>query len=264
MNILQALILGLIQGLTEFIPVSSSGHLVIMHELIGASGGLTFDVALHLGTLAALILFFYKDLLSLASSLVKKSKQTRLAWLLILATIPAVITGVLLESAAENQFRSLGLVSINLLIVALVMLAAEYYFKHRTKKTLLNETSKGQAISMGLAQAAAGIPGVSRSGAAITAGLFGGMDRVAGTRFSFLLGVPIIFGASLKVLIKPDAFSQIGPQADIFIIGIFAAFISGFWAIKFLLRYLAKHSLNIFAYYRIGLALTILLSLALF
>ncbi len=259
MNILQALILGVTQGLTEFIPVSSSGHLVIAHRAMGIpAGGLTFDVALHLGTLIALIIFFYRDLLSLASALFKKSAQTHLAWLLILATIPAVIVGALLESAAEDQFRSIILVSINLAVVAVIMLAAEHYYKNSFKKTSLNKTSTGQAIGMGMAQAAAIVPGVSRSGATITAGLFAGMDRVAATRFSFLLGIPITFGAIMKVLLKNSSLEQINGELGIFIVGIIAACLTGLWAIRFLLRYLAKHPLNIFAYYRIGLAIVVL------
>ncbi len=265
MTIFQALILGLVQGLTEFIPVSSSGHLIIMHKLLGVSAnGLTFDVALHIGTLIALIVFFYRDILVLVASLVKKSKYTRLAWLLAIATLPAVVAGVLLESAAEDNFRSLTLVAINLMVVAGIMLAAETYYRLHKKKTSVEKTSTKQALSMGLAQAVAIVPGVSRSGATITAGLFAGMDRVAATRFSFLLGIPIIFGAALKVLTKPAVFNQINDELGVFVIGMIAACLSGLWAIRFLLRYLAKHSLRIFAYYRIALALIVLLSLAIF
>ena len=265
MTILQALILGIIQGLTEFIPVSSSGHLVIMHKLLGINAnGLTFDVALHIGTLIALIIFFHQDILMLTRSLIKKSEQTRLAWLLALATIPAMVAGVLLESAAENSFRSVTLVAINLLVVAFIMLAAERYFKKHKHKTSINKTSTKQAIGMGLAQAAAIVPGVSRSGATITAGLFGGMGRVAAARFSFLLGIPIILGAAIKTLSKQDGINQISSELDIFVVGALAACLTGLWAIKFLLGYLAKHSLNLFAYYRIMLALFMLLSLAIF
>src|SRR3989344_4194682 len=119
MTILQAIILGIVQGLTEFIPVSSSGHLVILHQAMGISqNGLTFDVALHIGTLIALLVFFYKDILLITRSIFVKTQQTRLAWLLAAATIPAVIAGVLLESAAESRFRSSALVSVNLMVVA--------------------------------------------------------------------------------------------------------------------------------------------------
>lgn len=264
MNVFQALVLGIAQGLTEFIPVSSSGHLVILHQAMGISpNGLTFDVALHIGTLIALIAFFYKDLLLLTRSLFVKTRQTHLAWLLAAATIPAVIAGVLLESAAESRFRSSALVSINLIVVAFIMLGAEYYAKRRPKKTKLDNVKKSQALSMGLAQAAAIVPGVSRSGATITAGIFTGMDRVSATRFSFLLGVPITLGAVAKVLIKDSAFTQINSDLHLFIIGIITAFITGLFAIKFMLNYLSKHSLAVFAYYRIILAAFVLLILSL-
>lgn len=255
MNLLQAAVLGLIQGFTEFIPVSSSGHLVLLHEALGVTGtGLTFDVALHLGTLIALIIFFWKELTALAISLFQKTKYTSLARLLLLATIPAVIAGVLLEGLAETAFRSPVLVAVNLAVFGVIMLAAERYARRIQPKTKLKSTRTGQALAMGFAQALAIVPGVSRSGSTITAGLFAGMDRVAATKFSFLLGVPIITGASAKVLLEDSAVSQIGAEPAIFIVGITTAFLAGLLAIKFLLGYLAKHSLAVFAYYRLGLA----------
>lgn len=262
MTIIQAGILGLIQGLTEFIPISSSGHLVLAHSALGVSEtGLTFDVALHLGTLIALILFFWKDLLELARGLFTKTEKSRLAWLLVVATVPAVIVGVLLESAAESAFRSPLLVAINLAAFGLVMLAAENYALRIQHKTKLEKIHRNQALTMGFAQALAVVPGVSRSGSTITAGLFTGMDRVAATRFSFLLGVPIIAGAAAKVLLGGAALSQIGSEPGVFIVGILTAFLAGLWAIKFLLNYLAKHSLAVFAYYRLGLAAVVCLVL---
>lgn len=260
MNIVQAVILGLVQGLTEFIPVSSSGHLVLMHHLMGINeNGLTFDVALHLGTLAALIIFFYKDIWQLVHGLLGKNALRRLAWLLAAATIPAVIVGMLLESAAESAFRSVRLVSINLLGLALIMLFAEWFAKRYRTKTKLNNITPIQALTIGLAQAAAVVPGVSRSGGTITTGLFLGMDRVAATRFSFLLGIPITAGAIGKVLISENALHLIQSEASLFAIGIATALVSGLFAIGFLLRYLAKHTLAVFAYYRISLASIVLL-----
>ncbi len=263
MSIVQAIILGLVQGLTEFIPVSSSGHLVIMHHLLGVSTtGLSFDVALHLGTLMALLVFFHRDLITLAVALFKKSKQTRLAWLLAAATVPAVIAGVLLESAAETSFRSLRLVSFALLIMALVMLVAEKLSAARHTRTTLERVSFSQAMWMGIAQAIALIPGVSRSGVTITAGLFSGMDRVAATRFSFLLAIPITLGAAAKVLGSNNALQQIKSEQLVFAVGALTAFLAGLMAIRFLLRFLSKHSLAVFAYYRIFLALIILATIA--
>lgn len=259
MNIVQALILGLTQGLTEFIPVSSSGHLVLLHQAMGINeNGLVFDVALHFGTLLALVLFFYKDIWQLILGILGKNHLKHLAWLLVLATIPAVIIGILLESAAESAFRSVILVAFNLLIVAFIMLYAEWFAKRYSKKTKLEDITTTQAATIGLAQAVAIVPGVSRSGSTITTGLFLGMDRVAATRFSFLLGIPITAGAIAKVLLSDNTFQLIQSQGSIFAVGIITAFISGMFAIGFLLKYLGKHTLAIFAYYRIILALFVL------
>jgi undecaprenyl-diphosphatase len=264
MNALYALILGIIQGLTEFIPVSSSGHLVIAHQLLEINEtGLAFDVALHLGTLLALVLYFYKDIWQLLLGLCGKNDYTKLSRLLILATIPAVVSGVLLESAAESTFRSVRLVSLNLILVALLMLWAERQYAHHKDKTALQQTRTTQALSMGLAQAAAIVPGVSRSGSTITAGLFVGLDRVAATRFSFLLGIPITAGAILKVFFDSSAQAEFSGQMGIVAIGVMSAFVTGLLAIRFLLKYLAKHSLAMFAYYRIVLAVLVLLVVSL-
>ena len=220
MNLWQSALMGLVQGLTEFIPVSSSGHLVLLHHFLNLDeGGLAFDVALHIGTLLALIIFFVADLKELALGLAGKNDRKKLVWLLALATLPAVLAGVLLENEAETAFRSARLVII------------------------------------GLAQAAAIVPGVSRSGSTITAGLFTGFDRVAATRFSFLLGIPVTFGAVAKVLLTDSAaLSAIRADWGVFLVGISAAFASGVFAIRFLLNYLSKHSLAVFGGYRLILA----------
>lgn len=261
MSILQAIILGLIQGLTEFIPVSSSGHLVIAHEFMGVTAnGLAFDVALHIGTLLALLIYFHKDIWQITKAVFVKSEQTKLAYMLLIATIPAVIVGILLESAAESAFRSVRLVAVNFIVVSFLMLGAEWWYKNKVpKKTELNNVKPKQAIAMGLAQAAAIIPGISRSGSTILTGLFAGLDRVAATRFSFLLGIPITFGAILKVLSEGSTLQTITNEKQIFAVGITTAFISGLFAIVFMLRYLAKHGLNIFAYYRFAVGVGILL-----
>jgi undecaprenyl-diphosphatase len=260
MTLLQALILGLVQGLTEFIPVSSSGHLVLTHAALGVTeNGLAFDVALHVGTLLALVIYFYKDIWLLIKGLFGKNEYTRLAWLLALATIPAVIAGLLFESEAENAFRSTRLVAVSLIVVACLMLAAEHAARRYEHKTKLKKVTISQALAVGAAQAAAIVPGVSRSGSTITTGLFMGLDRVAATRFAFLLGIPITFGAILKVLTEEAAAQQLGNELGLFAVGAAAAFVSGLFAIRFLLRYLAGHTLAIFAYYRIGLGLLVLL-----
>ncbi len=260
MNIIQALILGLVQGLTEFIPVSSSGHLVLFHHALGVfDHGLAFDVALHFGTLIALVTFFWHDLWQFAIALFKKTEQTRLVWLLIAATIPAAIIGFLLESAAESKFRSVRLVGATMLIFGLIMLLAERYYARQQKHTELAKITRAQALTMGFAQAAAIVPGVSRSGSTITAGLFMGLDRVAATRFSFLLGIPITAGAVLKIFTEHGVLQQLQQDTGVLVIGILTALISGLFAIRFMLRYLAGHGLHIFAYYRITLGILLLL-----
>lgn len=262
MSIIEAIILGLVQGLTEFIPVSSSGHLVLLHEALGVTdGGLTFDVALHFGTLLALLVYFYKDLIALADGAIRRNEHGRLAWLLAAATVPAVIAGVLLEGAAESAFRSSRLVAVNLILVALLMLGAEAFARKYKHKSQLEKVNIKQSLAIGAAQAAAIVPGVSRSGATITAGLFMGLGRVAATRFSFLLGIPIMIGAIAKVLLSDGTMAQVSGELGLFATGILTALVSGLFAIRFLLKYLANHTLAVFAYYRIGLgALVILLT----
>lgn len=263
MSIFEAIILGLVQGLTEFIPVSSSGHLVLLHHLFGETeAGLAFDVALHIGTLTALVIFFYKEILLLLQGIFGRNDHKRLSWLIVAATIPAVFAGLLLKGAAETTFRSVNLVAINLIVVAFIMLAAERYAKRYVKKTPLHRVRPSQAMTIGMAQALALVPGVSRSGSTITAGIFAGLDRVAATRFSFLLAIPATFGAVLKTMIDGGAESLSGEPA-IIAAGIVSALLSGLFAIRFLIRYLARHDLSVFAYYRIFLGVTTLAVVAL-
>lgn len=264
MNLLEAILLGIVQGLTEFIPVSSSGHLVLLHEALGAStSDLAFDVALHVGTLTALLLFFAKDLSGLAKGLFVQNHQTRLSRLLALATVPAVIAGVLLESTAESAFRSPRLVAGMLLGFGVLMLLVEWWYKRQKQHQELGSIKTNQALGVGLAQALALVPGVSRSGSTITAGMVLGLDRVAATRFSFLLGIPIIAGAAVKKLVFD--WSDIAAQVDpiLFAAGMFSAFISGLFAIGFMLKFLSSNGLEVFAYYRIALGLVVLLTLSL-
>lgn len=261
MTLIEAIILGLVQGLTEFLPISSSGHLVIMHELMGIqSGGLAFDVALHIGTLLALSIYFWAEVRLLVAGLMGRNRYRRLSWLIALATIPAVIAGTLLQQAAETSFRSVELVAANLITVGALMIIAEYVSsRHTSRGTQLEAITPKQAVAVGLAQMLALIPGVSRSGSTITAGLFAGLERVAATRFSFLLAIPITFGAILKVLLDGSNMTEFMAMPTVFMAGIVTALLSGLVAIRFLLNYLAKHSLRIFAYYRFGLAGLVLL-----
>lgn len=253
MSLLEIILLGLLQGLTEFIPVSSSGHLVIAHELFGnVENTLAFDVALHVGTLFALLIFFWRDVIRLITNVARKTKEGHLARLIIIATIPAALVGFLLEDAIDNNLRRLEVVAITLVVVGLLMLLAEKYAKQQKK-----EVDEVSSLKIGLAQAAALIPGVSRSGATITAGLFSGLTREAAARFSFLLAIPITAGSALAVLLK-DSDSVNGNGGEL-VLGAAAAFVSGLLAIRFLMSFVKRHSLSVFAWYRFALAGAILI-----
>lgn len=261
MSILEAIILGLLQGLTEFIPISSSGHLVLAHQILGIHEmGLVFDVALHFGTMVALVIYFQKDLAKFAASAFKKNNDSRLAWLLAAATIPAAIFGYLLESAAESQFRSVRLVGLTMLVFGIIMLAAEYIYRRQEHHDSLENITTKQGLSMGFAQALAIVPGVSRSGSTITMGLLMGLDRVSATRFSFLLGIPIMAGAVLKVFSDGGVLQAAADQKALFITGVITALLSGLFAIRFMLKFLSRHGLHVFAYYRIALGIVVLLA----
>lgn len=261
MLILQAIILGAIQGLTEFIPVSSSGHLVIIPKLFGWKDmGLSFDVALHLGTLVAVIVYFGRDWIGIIRGFCAHvfrgqaydKSQNRLLVPIIIACVPAAIVGKLWEDTIEQTLRShvfwiLG----SMVIMAGVMLMAE-----RTGKKLrdMQSMTYRDFIFIGLAQALALFPGVSRSGVTISAGLFRGIDRATAAKFSFLLSTPIILGAGLLRL--KDAFETGLPAGEttVFVAGFLSAMAFGYLAIKFLMTYLQTRTLNAFAFYRFGFA----------
>ncbi len=256
MQYLQALVLGLTQGLTEFIPVSSSGHLILMGEWLGfKDSSLAFDTALNIGTLLALLMFFWRDIGQLLRGAVTKTQHSRLSWLIVLATVPAVVAGILLQPLAESAFRSSQLVAFNLIAIAFVMLAADRLGK---RSVGLPQIGVGRALAIGCAQALALVPGVSRSGITISAGLLSGLDGVSATRFSFLLSAPVIAGATLKVMADRDNLGQLNAEPLLYLVAILASFASGYWAIRFMIRYLANHGLAVFAYYRIVLGLIIL------
>jgi undecaprenyl-diphosphatase len=279
LTILQAIFLGLIQGATEFIPVSSSAHLIIVPWIFGWQNvsltSLPFDVALHLGTLLAVLIFFAKDWVRLAKagwqSIVERKigedPDRRLAWFLVIGTIPGGIAGFLLESKIEKLFHQPGEAPASGAMVAMAIIItllgaglflAEHLARHKTG--LENLTLKG-VLAIGFAQAMAIFPGISRSGSTMTAGLALGLKREAAARFSFLLSAPIIAGAGLKSLV--DIFSEFKSggidQSGLYLfpVGMLAAAISGYLCIRFLLGYLQKNSVDIFIYYRWALAILI-------
>jgi undecaprenyl-diphosphatase len=245
-----ALILGIVQGLTEFIPVSSTAHLILFPWFFNWSGQvdtLTFDIALHAGTLAALIVCFWRDWVDLFL------KKQRLLGLIVFASIPAGIAGLFLNDIVEKSLREPLLISLMLVAVGIVMLISEKAYKHKG----LEKIGVKDAIIVGIAQAFAIIPGVSRSGITISAGLFRGFEREVAARFSFLLATPIIAGATLLHL-KKTLEGHVYYDFEILTIGIISSFITGFIAIKFLLSFLKRHPLNVFVYYRFALSAIII------
>jgi len=275
---IQSIILGIVQGLAEFIPISSSAHLVIVPWLFGwtnpALTSLTFDVALHLGTLLAVLVFFAADWGRLISAWFKSVAQfkigddpdRKMAWYIVLACIPGGISGVLLESKIGEAFHStpIPMGSMIFMAAAIALLAILLWFAdtRAAHRKTFGQIRARDALYIGLAQAFAVIPGVSRSGSTITAGLALGLEREAAARFSFLLSAPIIAGAgakSLYELVKQVRTGAIaGAELAIFPIGFIAAAISGFICIKFLLNYLKKHSTVVFVWYRFALAALVL------
>jgi len=263
LSIFQALVLGITQGLAEFIPISSSGHLVLIPWLFQwQDPGLTFDVALHAGTLLALVVYFRRDLVELVIAFVlglqKRSfadPQAKLAGLLIIATVPGIIAGALLEQPAQTGFRAAWLVAIMLMALGVTLFAAEMFGK-RYKD--IEQMSLWDVVLVGVAQAFAIIPGVSRSGATITMGLFRGIKRSSAARFSFLLGIPITAGAAAKHIYEVARMGIPADEQAAFAVGVVSAAVVGFLAIAFLLRYLQRNSTLVFVAYRLVLGIAVL------
>jgi undecaprenyl-diphosphatase len=254
--VLKAIVLGLIQGLTEFLPVSSTAHLILVPWFFGWGGvvnSLIFDVALHVGTLGALILCFYRDWIDMIM------RDRRLLYLIIFASFPAGIAGILFSGLIEHTLRSPLVIAFSLVTVGIIMLIAERYSK-AMKGLEEGGITLRDSLIIGVAQAVALIPGVSRSGITITAGLFRDLTRISAARFSFLLSTPVILGATVlegRKLMKTPSLLNL----DIFVAGFVSAFVSGLVAIIFLLRFLNRHPLNLFVYYRFALAMVILIAL---
>jgi len=258
-NIIQALILGMVQGLTEFLPISSSAHLVIVPELLGVESSLAFDTLLHVGTLIAVISYFRSDLIAMIkaffSSLadiprgrfkeeIRNDQFKRLAWLILVGTIPAGLMGILLKDFFESLFSSVSAVGFFLLITGFILWGVER-MPRGEKKT--KEISFTNSLIVGIAQGCAIAPGISRSGATIATSLYLGFDREMAARFSFLLSIPAILGAALIQLKDLTAGFDISTGA--FVGGLISAMIFSYLANKFLMGYIKKHSLVIFAYY---------------
>jgi undecaprenyl-diphosphatase len=270
LELLQAIVLGIVQGLTEFLPVSSSGHLLLGQYFLGMDQdrfGLTFDAAIHTGTVAAVISYFWRDLLRMAGAFLRslrgpnfEERDQRMAYLILVATVPAGIVGLLFQGFFENEVRSPWLVAFNLVLVGALFIVGEVVGRQTRTSDKLGFK---EAVGIGLAQTVALFPGVSRSGATITLGLFLGLRRDEAARFSFLMSVPITAAAALLSL--GDAFGSGVDAGDalLFVVGSVTSGVVGYLAIRFLLAYLAGHSLRVFAYYRFALAAVVVVLLLL-
>ncbi len=268
MGILQSIILGIVQGVCEFLPISSSAHLILIPYLfnfnleMSNSAKLAFDVALHVGTLISVLAIFWKDWLNLFKGAFNKvfkkkdSFENKMFWYLVLATIPGALVGFLFEDIVENVIRG------NVLIIALVLavvgvliyLGDKWASKHYKKETSFEQMSLKQTFLIGLSQALAVIPGFSRSGTTILTGRLLGVSRDAVAKFTFLLSTPIIFGAAIVHITDLVITKEV-------IIGIITSALVGIVCIRFLLSYIKKHDFSIFAVYRVLLALAVIVKL---
>jgi undecaprenyl-diphosphatase len=260
MHPLEALFLGIVQGITEFLPISSSGHLALLeHYLKAPGGGLGFDILLHLGTLAALLLYFRHDWLEMGHAFVSPSRynrpQRKLLFFLVVAVIPGALAGVLLEKKAETIFRQPARIALLMGGVGLLLIAAERIARHRRH---LDAIRLGDALLIGLSQALAIMPGVSRSGITMTMALFLGFTRPASARFSFLLATPIIAGAGIHHIPKWLKETNADLTWLAAILGFLGAVIASYLTIRYLLRFLQRHTFYPFAYYRLILAVVLL------
>jgi undecaprenyl-diphosphatase len=266
--LLQALVMGIVQGLTEFVPISSSGHLIIVPYLAGWTDpfltSLAFSVMLHIGTLVALLAYFRRDwqrlipagFAAIRDRSLAADDDRRLAWLLVATTIPAAIVGVLFGDVIETAVRSAELVAIMLIVGGLLMWFADRF---GARSRGIEDVTFPIATGIGVAQALALIPGVSRSGVTISAGRLVGMDREPAARFAFLMATPVTFGAALFE-IRKLVTGESGVAVSILplVVGMLAALVSGLLAIHFMLGYLRRRSLNVFVVYRFVLAAIVL------
>ena len=254
MDIVQAISLGLVQGVSEFVPISSSGHLVLVPWLLGwPQPGLVFDTVVHWGTLVAVLAYFGRDFMALASawgrSLASRNlgePEARIAWLIIVGTVPAAVMGYVGEDFFESLFAAPAWVAALLLVTGLILALSEWLGKRQKEPHQLTFLD---SLIIGIAQGCAIAPGISRSGATMAAGLFLGLKREAAARYSFLLATPIIFGAGLLKLLDLFKVGNVATHLPPLILGFLAAALSGYLCIRFLLTYLQRGRLYAFAIY---------------
>jgi undecaprenyl-diphosphatase len=257
---LQALLLGLVQGLTEFLPVSSSAHLILARAIFGFDSdkfGLAFDVACHVGTIIAVLIYFRQDVARMVAALPRlfdaTDPEARLIWLIVVGTIPAIAAGLLFKHQIEDHLRTPPVAAVMLALGAVLFIVAD---RMGSKTRGDGSLTLAEAFLIGCAQAVALVPGVSRSGATITVALLIGLRRAEAARFIFLLAIPAIFGAAASEAPKLLE-AGLGDTASLFLIGVVSSAIVGYVAVKYFIRYLASHSLDVFAWYRLALAATV-------
>jgi undecaprenyl-diphosphatase len=269
-QLVQAVVLGIVQGLTEFLPISSSGHLIVVPALLGWNDpfieSLAFSVMLHVATLAALLIYFARDwvrlvpagLATLRDRSIRGDPDRRLAWLLAATTVPAMIVGVALNDLIETAFREPRLVAVTLVVGAAILWLAD---RVGSRSRTIDQLTFGQALAIGAAQALALIPGVSRSGISISAGLFAGLDREAAARFAFLMATPITAGAGIweaRKILAGEAGVDL-PLVPL-LAGMLASLVAGLLAIAFLMRFLRSHGVGVFVAYRLALAALVIVA----
>lgn len=268
MKIIQVIILGIIQGIAEFLPISSSAHLIIFRDIFGIGQFITgefemsFDIALHFGTLLAILVYFFKDFFKMIKDGFTKGVKTtdgKILWYIVVATIPAAIFGVLFEDKIDELVRSNYVLICGCLALMGIII---YLCDKRNKQTkTFKEMKLKDAIIIGFSQVCALIPGFSRSGTTIAAARCLKMKREDAAKFSFYLSAPVVAGAVAIKVLKGEMLSLITFNPTIFIIGVLISFISGLLCIKFLLKYIKSHDYNIFMWYRLGIALLSLIVL---
>jgi undecaprenyl-diphosphatase len=264
MGWIEAVVLGVVQGLTEFLPISSSAHLRLVGELFGWDDpGAAFTAITQIGTEAAVLLYFRHDIarivLAWLGSLTGKRKgdpDARMGWLIIVGSIPIVVLGLLFQDDIETTLRDLRIVATALIVFSLILFWAD---RVGAKQRELKDLTVPHGIVFGFAQAMALIPGVSRSGGTITAGLFLGFTRTAAVRYSFLLAIPAVVASGLFQI--PDVFAGDGPSPVQMVVATLIAFVLGYASIAWLLRYVARHSVYVFVWYRVALGLLLFVAL---
>jgi undecaprenyl-diphosphatase len=266
MNLIQSIVLGIVQGLTEFLPISSSAHLRIVPAILGwEDPGAAFTAVCQLGTEAAVLIFFRHELWTVARKWLSGPRRyedpdVRLGWFLIVATIPIGIIGFLLRDQIETGARNLWLVSSVLIVFALVLGYADAHGRHERE---IDQLSWRDGVFIGLAQSLSLVPGVSRSGATMSAGLLSGLQRPAAARFSFLLAVPAVVASGLfelKDVVSGD--KHVNASVGSVLVATLVAFVVGMWAIRWFLQYLARHTVRVFVIYRLALGSGVLILLA--